>query len=45
MALPAGAVNRASTTSYNGIAVVNTTHGAFAYDFEERLYAVPFSLV
>ena len=45
MAPPAGAVNRGSTTSYNGIAVVNTTHGAFTYDFEDRLYAVPFSLV
>lgn len=45
MAPPAGAVNRGSTTSYNGIAVVNTTHGAFTYDFEDKLYAVPFSLV
>jgi hypothetical protein len=45
VALPASAVNRGSTTSYNGVAVVNTTHGAFTYDFEEKLYAVPFSLV
>ena len=45
MALPAGAVNRGSTTSYNGIAAVNSTHGAFTYDFQEKLYAVPFSLV
>ena len=45
MTLPAGAVNRGSTTSYNGIAAVNRTHGAFTYDFEEKLYAVPFSLV
>jgi hypothetical protein len=45
VAPPAGAVNRGSTTSYNGIAVVNTTHGAFTYDFEDKLYAVPFSLV
>ena len=45
MPLPDGAVNSGSTTSYNGIAAVNRTHGAFTYDFEERLYAVPFSLV
>ena len=44
MALPAGAVNRGSTTSYKGIAALNRTHGVFTYDFEEKLYAVPFSL-
>ena len=35
---------RRATTSYNGVAAVNETHGAFTFDMSGDLYAVPFSL-
>eukprot|EP01052_Picozoa_sp_SAG31_P055797 SAG31_NODE_15615_length_746_cov_1.582689_1_plen_72_part_00 len=39
------AVNKRSTTSYNGVASVNATHGSFTFDYDGSLYAVPFSLI
>ena len=39
------AFSRGSTTSYNGVAALNETHGAFTYDYASSVYAVPFALV
>jgi hypothetical protein len=44
-AVPMDERAKRATTSYNGLAAVNETHGVFTFDDNGDLVAVPFALI